>query len=330
MGYGREVYDSVAAQLSARRAAAKQTEREHRAEVAQKCPRALEIEHEIAQVGLQAARIITAGGADVRQQIESLGRRNLAQQQALADALRGAGFPADYMDPPYRCAQCGDEGYIDGQMCSCMKQLLRMESYRRLNELSPMALCDFSNFDLNYYPIEPDAKTHLSPREVMRDVLKFCRDYADQFSLQSGNIFMSGATGLGKTHLSLAIARAAIDRGFGVIYGSAQNFMLQVEKEHFGRAAVDTDIERNLLECDLLILDDLGTEFITQYVTSTIYNLINTRLMRSRPTIISSNLSFTELEQRYTQRVLSRIMGGYRTLRFLGRDVRQIRAYAGR
>lgn len=329
MGYGREIYDTVTAQLSARRTAANQTARLHRAEVAEKCPRALEIEREIAQAGLQAARIITAGSTDVRQQIEALGRRNLAQQQALAEALRDAGFPADYMDPPYRCTDCCDEGYIDGQMCHCMKQLLRMESYRRLNELSPMALCDFSNFDLNYYPTEVDSKTRLQPRRVMADVLAYCRDYADHFSLQSGNIFMSGATGLGKTHLSLAIARAAIDRGFGVVYGSAQNFMLQVEKEHFGRATIDTDIERNLLSCDLLILDDLGTEFITQYVTSTIYNLINTRLMCNRPTIISSNLSFGELEQRYTQRVLSRIMGGYRTLRFLGRDVRQIIAYSG-
>jgi len=135
---------------------------------------------------------------------------------------------------------------------------------------------------------------------------------------------MPGATGLGKTHLSLAIARQVIDRGYGVVYGSAQNFMLQIERERFGRTET-SESERQLQECDLLILDDLGVEFLTQFVSAAIYNLINTRLMAEHPTIISTNLSISELEGRYSERVMSRIIANYRILPFVGRDVRQLK-----
>lgn len=325
MGYGREIYNSVEAQLNERRSSAHRLARTHRAEVTQRCPRAIEIEREIAQAGLQAARIIAAGGTNSRQKIEELAKKNRAQQKEFSEEMQRAGFPTDYMEPQFQCAACQDEGYVDGVMCECMKLLLREESYHRLNQLTPMKLCDFSNFDLTYYANEADEKTHIVPRKRMADIFRFCSEYAAQFSMGSPSLLMIGATGLGKTHLSLAIARSAIDRGFGVIYGSAQNFMLQLEKEHFGRATVDTDIERSLLGCDLLILDDLGTEFITPFVSSTIYNLINTRLMSGKPTIISTNLSIAELEDKYSQRVVSRIIGGYRVLAFIGRDVRQLK-----
>jgi DNA replication protein DnaC len=159
----------------------------------------------------------------------------------------------------------------------------------------------------------------------MEGVLRFCRSYAENFGTDSPSILMTGATGLGKTHLSLAIAQSAIDRGFGVIYGSAQNFMLQLERERFGRAPAGSESERHLLECDLLILDDLGAEFITPFVISTVYNLINTRLMSGLPTIISTNLTIKELEEKYSPRIVSRIIGSYRVLHFIGKDVRQLK-----
>ncbi len=324
MGYGSEVYEDAAALLAERRSTAHRTARAHRAEVAERCPQALEIEREISKAGLQTARAVLAGG-DVKAKVAELAQRNRAQQQAFAQAMEAAGFPADYMEPHFVCPVCRDEGNVDGRMCECFKLALRESAYRRLNALTPLALCDFSNFDLSYYSDRPDEKTQLIPRRKMESILAYCKDYAAHFSLHSPSILMTGATGLGKTHLSLAIARAAIDRGFGVLYGSAQNFMAQLEKERFGRAAVNTDSERHLLECDLLILDDLGTEFQTQFVVSAFYNLINTRQMSGRPTIISTNLPLKELEGKYSQRVMSRIIGGYQVLPFIGHDVRQLK-----
>ena len=325
MGYEREIYDRATERLSERRTRAKRLAHAHRDEVAKCCPRALEIEQEIAKAGLQTARIIVAGGVDVKKKIDELARRNLAQQAEFAEVMAQAGFSADYMEPQYECAACRDEGYIDGAMCECMKLLLKEEANARLNRLTPLELSDFAHFDLSYYPNEPDEKTKMIPRNKMEGIFRFCHAYAENFGPDSPSVLMMGATGLGKTHLSLAIARAAIERGFGVIYGSAQNFMLQLERERFGRAAANSESERLLLDCDLLILDDLGAEFITPFVTSTVYNLINTRLMAGKPTIISTNLSIQELEDKYSQRIVSRIIGNYRVLPFAGHDVRQIK-----
>lgn len=324
MGYGREIFDSAIARLSERRSIARRTAQLHREEVARRCPRALEIEQEIAKAGLQTARIVVSGGVDVKAKVEELARKNLAQQTEMAAQLEAAGFAPDYMDVHFECDACHDEGYIDGIMCECLKLLLKEEAYHRMNRLTPMELSDFNHFDLSFYSDEPNEK-NLVPRTKMEGIFRFCQAYAETFDTNSPSILMTGATGLGKTHLSLAIARAAIDRGFGVIYGSAQNFMLQLERERFGRAPAGSESERHLLECDLLILDDLGAEFITPFVTSTVYNLINTRLMAGKPTIISTNLTIQELEDKYSQRIVSRIIGSYRVLPFIGRDVRQLK-----
>ena len=156
MGYEREIIDRAPERLSKRRTQAKRMAHMHRDEVARCCPRALEIETEIAKAGLQTARIIVAGGVDVKAKIEELAQRNLAQQAEFAAVMEKAGFPADYMEPQYECAACHDEGYVDGVMCECMKLLLKDEAYARLNHLTPLELSDFSNFDLSYYAEEPD------------------------------------------------------------------------------------------------------------------------------------------------------------------------------
>ena len=323
MGYDREIYDSAMAVMSDRRSTANRTARQHREEGRQKCPRALEIEREISGAGLRAARLIMTG-KDAQQQIAALAEENLRQQREFAEVLREAGFAEDYMEPHFACQACRDEGYIDGRMCECLKLLLRETAQQKLNRLTPLSLSSFERFDLSYYPSEPDEKTGLSPRRKMEDIFRFCTGYAQRFSLHSPSILMTGATGLGKTHLSLAIAREVIEKGYGVIYGSAQNFMLQIERERFGRSD-SSESERQLQECDLLILDDLGVEFLTQFVSAAVYNLINTRLMAERPTIISTNLSISELENRYSERVVSRIIANYRILPFIGRDVRQLK-----
>ena len=158
----------------------------------------------------------------------------------------------------------------------------------------------------------------------MESVMNFCKSYAADFSTYSPSIILQGNTGLGKTHLSLAIAGEVIKRGFGVIYASAQNILSQLENEKFGRAQY-ADTEKNILECDLLILDDLGSEFRSQFTVSEVYNIINTRLLNGNPTIISTNLSMESIEDIYTPRIASRILSEYTLLWFDGKDIRQLK-----
>lgn len=321
MGYSREIYDAAMAILNQRRSRAEQEAEKRRDAFYRVCPRAKEIQYELAHVASGTARALFRGGNTV-QAMTSLKEKSLSLQKEREDLLQKAGLQKDALFPHYQCEKCGDTGYIDGRMCTCLKGLLRQEAYRRLNSMTPLTLSGFEQFDLRYYSDQP-ASDGISPRMHMEGVLHFCRNYADTFSAHSASLLFQGRTGLGKTHLSLSIARQAIDRGYGVVYGSVQNFVSALEKERFGRSNEDTN--GMLLHCDLLILDDLGTEFSTTFVSSALYNIINTRLMAEKPTIISTNLSMKELLERYGERMVSRMIGGYQRLLFVGKDVRQIK-----
>lgn len=318
MGYSREIYDAAEQILSERRSRAEREAEERRAAFYRRCPAAKQVESELASTAISVARAVLKGG-NARERLDRLRESNQALQDRLRELLESAGYPGDDLEPRYSCPLCGDKGYIDGKMCVCMKKLLREESYRRLNELTPLSLSTFESFLLGYYPDSAeDGKK--SPRSVMEAVLNNCKNYANTFSLSSPSLILQGGTGLGKTHLSLAIANTVIQRGFGVVYGSVSNIVGRLEREHFGRE--EGDSSRSLLECDLLILDDLGTEFRTAFSSAEVYNLVNTRLMAQHPTIVSTNLSIQELQERYTERFASRIMGNYVRVSFCGRDNR--------
>ncbi|HPU58162.1 MAG TPA: ATP-binding protein, partial [Candidatus Avimonas sp.] len=157
----------------------------------------------------------------------------------------------------------------------------------------------------------------------MKEIIEYCKNYAEDFDCNSPSLLLRGATGTGKTHVSLSIAKVAIDKGFGVIYGPVQKLLHKIEKEHFGRA--DGNSEDMMIECDLLILDDLGTEFSSPFYTSCLYNLINSRILDGKPTIISTNFNQNELMERYGEQITSRIIGNFVPLTFMGKDIRQIR-----
>ena len=207
-----------------------------------------------------------------------------------------------------------DEGIQEnGRECICLKTVRNKLRYAEFCREFPLEDYSFDNFSLAYYTSEKE-------KSKMQFIYDTCKTYADHFPKDARNLLLSGGTGLGKTHLSLAIAREVINKGYQVLYNSAQNFLSSVQQETFGK--VPPGALENLLSCDLLIIDDLGVEFSTQFSISAIYNIINTRSINKRRTIINTNLSLEEVEEKYGERIFSRLVGCYDWLRFVGKDIR--------
>ncbi len=321
MGYSREVYDAAKSKLDKFRRQAIRENEERRAAFVAVNPEYDELDRQIAQTSIRLTRVMLSGQEDITDAVKKIRDNNLALQQRQLDILRANGCPDDFLQPKYHCSKCSDTGYIDGKICSCFKSMLQNAAYEELNRSTPLELCSFKSFSLDFYPDKAE-HSNLSPRQIMDRIKKNCWDYANNFSRDSANLMFQGGVGLGKTHLSLAIAGKVIAKGYGVIYGSAQSFFSNIEQEHFGRGE-DKQYTLNLLKsCDLLILDDLGTEFITQFSIASLYDIINTRILTRRPTIISTNFNIEGLKKKYDDRITSRLSGNYVRYQFVGSDVR--------
>ena len=325
MSYSKRIHYLAQAELERRHSRAEAEQKSRHDAAVSKIPELEEIEKEIASAGLEVVRAIGMG-ENAQRFIDSLSKKNLEMQEKRRLLLAKAGMPQDYLKVKYTCDKCSDTGYVGGWRCACYTELVRSLAFKELCSDAPLESCTFESFKLSYYPKIIDESIGISPQKRMGEILNFCKSYTEDFVRDSPSLLMSGSTGLGKTHLSLAIAGIAIGKGYGVIYGSAQNILLKLEPERFNRYYENTgESEQALLDCDLLVLDDLGAEFSTSFTVSVIYNLINTRLLKGLPTIISTNLSPEELEEKYTQRITSRIIGNYISLLFCGKDIRQLK-----
>ena len=324
MGYSAEIYQEAEKVMELRRIDSEQQLDIRRRKLFSRCPRAAEIENLIARTSIAAAKAVF-GGANIKEELAKLKDKNLALQKELSGILKSYGFPENHLEQWYKCDKCRDTGYVDGKMCGCMKKLLREMAYDELNRMTPLALSDFDSFSLDYYSKEIPENAKCSPYTKMTDVLGFCKKYAKLFDESSKSLLFQGSPGLGKTHLSLAIAKEVINKGYGVVYVSAPAIISKIENEHFDARISDKTTEQIVTECDLLIIDDLGTEFVTRFSVSTVYNIINTRMIASKPTIISTNLKLTELQNHYNSRIISRIIGMLDRVEFVGTDIRQIK-----
>ena len=324
MGYSNSVYKAASDILHERRLNAEKAAERRKEEVYERFPRVKELEKQISMGGIKTARAVLAGG-DVKKAVSKLRDQDLAMQAEVKRILTDNGYPANYFEPKYFCKKCEDKGYYDinGKTvrCSCMKSALVTCACAELNRYAPLSLSTFESFDLEYYDKSINPKVKTSPYEHMSKVFRLCQNYADNFSKNSESILMSGETGLGKTHLSLAIANEVIKKGYGVVYASAPPIISKLEKEYFS-SDKDDSLFSMLADCDLLIIDDLGTEFYSQFAASQFYNLFNSRMLSNKPIIINTNLTITELKEKYTDRFVSRICGNARQLDFLGRDIR--------
>ena len=257
------------------------------------------------------------GGAELNAAIKALEDESLALQAKKAELLVERGYEMDYLDDIFSCKTCRDTGYFGGKMCSCLKAMYNAEVTRELGTLLKNSDECFEKFDLSLYG---DA------RESMEIVYNTCREYANSFSERSMNLMFQGGTGLGKTFLSACIARVVAGNGHSVCYDTASSALEAFETKKFSRDAQAAEnaavkVER-MLDCELMILDDLGTEMPTPMSVSALYTLINTRLVNGRKTVISTNLTDAELSKRYNPQICSRLEGEFTKLPFFGSDIR--------
>lgn len=325
MPYNNEVFKKASDIVAKRRRDALAKRESRRNSCVLLFPEIADLEKEMESSALDVTKALEMiDGA--KEYVEKLMKKNLSSQQKIRDILVDNGFDEDYLKPEFFCKKCEDKGVVDGVICDCMKECMRVVALNEISEKIPVNEYSFDNFSLMFYPCTKDDSTSLIPRDRMENVLKFCKNYADDFSKHSESLVFSGETGLGKTHLSLAIAGKVIEKGYNVIYGSAQNLLNMLEDEKFGRSKFDYSVEQSFLNCDLLIIDDLGSEFSTQFTVSALYNIINSRLLERKPVIISTNYSIDEMEKKYSPRITSRIFGNYRHLLFIGKDIRQLKS----
>lgn len=320
MAYPAENYQRALNRL-ARRREQSQNELHARTQAVEKAlPEIDEYRKKLGQIGVQIVKVILAS-KNKKADISELAEKSLALQEARSALLVKNGFAPDALEQHYTCPICHDTGFVNGRLCKCHQKLLKEIERDDIRRVAPIDKCNFDNFDIGCYPAE-ETQSGISPREKMKRICENCYRYAATFSLKSPSLLFMGATGLGKTHISLAIANVVINRGFHVVYGAAQNILGDLEDLRFGRVQNPRYRQEALLDADLLIIDDLGTEFTTQYSVAALYNIVNSRLLAERPTIISTNCSLEMLERQYDQRITSRILGLYKTLVFEGEDIR--------
>jgi DNA replication protein DnaC len=306
-----------------------QTERENRLrEVYLKCPRIMALDREIKSTVIDVIGVALRKGQDPDDAIAELRDKNLYLQSERVQALMSAGFTPEYVDNEYLCVHCRDSGYVGTEICSCLKKLYNEELKASLSSLFKLGNESFENFDSALYDDTANNELGMPTRSYMESICETCYRYANKFSLKSTNLFFNGDTGLGKTFLSACVARVVAEKGFSVVYDMACSIFSAFEEEKFSKSDDPDSLRgeiRRYLESDLLIIDDLGTEMTTSFTVSALYELLNTRLIAGRKTIISSNLSFDELRRRYTPQILSRLEGEFQILKFFGRDIRLIK-----
>ena len=312
--YSYENYSKVKAELERRRTEALTTADSRSELMRSLSPEIKEIDEELSGTGLLLFRTACAGG-----DITPIRERNQALMARRRELIVSLGYPEDYTEVHYTCPDCSDSGFIGGtRICHCFKEALVKATIASSGIGHLIEKQSFENFNLDWYKQNPEEY------EYMIRVIAEAQNYAKNFPGRKGNLLMMGTTGTGKTHISTSIAATVIKQGYDVVYDTAQNIFSDFEFDRFknGYGREESRCEK-YLECDLLIIDDLGTEFSSPFTVSCLYNLINTRYNRGLGTIISTNLDLNELSTRYEGRISSRLLGeGYKVLQFKGKDHR--------
>ena len=320
MAYSAEVVRRARARLAQAKEDRESENRQHLAEGYKRLPQLRQIDMQLRLTMAKAAQAAFLQGSDGQEALAAVREENQALQ-AKREALIRENFEEGYLDDSPICQACGGSGYVGANMCECLRELCRQEQKKEVSILSGSHET-FNQFRLDYYPEKPDPKYGASPRVIMERNFKICRTYALTFTPNAGNLLFVGGTGLGKTFLSACIARAVADRGYSVVYESANHLFGKLEQAKFSPSEETRREATKFTECDLLILDDLGTEMPGQFVTAALYSLVNDRMLSGKAMVISTNLNVDEMSRRYSPQIASRLQGGFQRLTFVGEDIR--------
>ena len=320
MGYNKEDYARIKEEFSKKYLLARDAADTRRRSIHADIPEIFEIDRVLSKTGMEIMGVICGGGKDTDEKIAQIEKRNNQLIARRSELLEQHGYPADYTDVHYECEACGDTGYLESSMCDCMKRALARAGYESSGLGALIGKQTFDNFDFKYYSENDNIRTRVKMGH------KLLKDFAQHFDKDTyANYLIAGSTGLGKTHLSTAVAQTVIDRGFDVLYVSAVGMLGDFEEKRFGNgvgASRVNDVSR-YYEADLLIIDDLGTEVINKFTQSYIYDVINTRINSRKCTVITTNLTATEINNSYTERISSRILGEYQPILIRGVDIRK-------
>ncbi len=320
MAYSAEVVQRARARLAQAKEDRESENRQHLAQAYARVPRLRQIDQQLRSTMAQAAQAAFARGEDGRALLEQARADNLALQQERAE-LAAEYFEEGFLDDSPICEICGGSGYVGSSMCECLQELCRQEQKKEISVLSG-GRESFSQFQLDYYPDRIDPTLGVNIRAVMEKTFQTCRRYALNFTERSGNLLLSGDTGLGKTFLAACIARSVADRGYSVVYETSAHLFGKLEQARFNPSEESRREAAKFSACDLLIVDDLGTEMPGQFVTAALYSLLNDRILAGKPMVISTNLTADDLSRRYSPQIASRLRGSFQRVAFVGEDIR--------
>ncbi len=323
MAYTNTVLSRARARLAEENERRRAEYEEHLARAYALRPRLREIDRSLRGTSAKLAMMILRQEGDPQAELAKLRAENEALQNERQWILDEAELPEGFLDDSPVCTLCGGTGYVGSRMCECLRELCRQEQKRELNALLPTGRERFENFSLELYPDRFYPGLGDTARNLMQKNFSFCRKYAQEFKPGARSLLFSGATGLGKTFLSACVARQAAENGYSVVYVTAGKLFADFEAVRFERAEAES--LRDYRDCDLLIVDDLGTEMTTEFVKAALYEIVNSRLLERHTTLISTNLDENNLEARYGGQIASRLLGGFRVIYFLGDDIRRMR-----
>lgn len=324
MGYSRQVIEKVQSEYENKRADAEKKLAERQMEMYEKCPVLRQIDTALSATGLKIYKAALEGKDGLDERIDKIKKEVLELQDDKRRILKMSEKPENYLDIVYSCKKCSDTGYAGLKMCSCMKKALVKEAYQTSGLGAVLDKQDFDNFNLELYS-DKKGSNGTSPRDMMTYVLKSAKEYVKNFGKQdkNENLLFIGKTGLGKTHISTAIAKGVIDKGYDVVYDTITNIINTFEQQTFAHSSEAAANAERYNECALLIIDDLGTEFKNTYTQSMLYSLLNNRIISGKAMIISTNLDDSELfKKQYDDRINSRLIGNFRSFKFAGEDIR--------
>lgn len=313
-------YDTIMRGYQARQTENQHMAEQHQQEVYDVCPKLKEVEEAIASSSVKRARMLLDGDNSA---LDALKQELNILKQKKAELLAAAGFASDYLEPTYQCPDCKDTGYIGNQKCHCFKQAAIDLVYTQSNLRQILEQENFAHFTLDYYSKEEIRKgSGISSRRYAEHAYQECQRFIREFDQTFHNLLLYGDTGVGKTFLSNCIAKELLDTGHSVIYLTAFDLFETFSQAAFHEKTAAGGSCQNLFDCDLLIIDDLGTELSNSFTTSQLFLCLNQRILHKKATIISTNLSLQALADTYTERTFSRITSCYTTLKLIGTDIR--------